>query len=180
MSKNKLLIIVVSLFLVHSQLSAATDVGTSSINLTKKVSPTNTNIKEMFATEFNVLAFALGMYYLDTEEHLSKEGIKEKLLQSHAILEEKFRVIFDLDNIDLEKNGFTRYYPFVMNEKDYMIRIFDADEKHYLEKTRVYHEGIFEDSEIGFQIIPGINSMLEERKPEKVELLDPTICSKQP
>lgn len=180
MSKSKFMTTFVCLFLVLTQGVTAQDLRTSSVNLAKKVSPTNIHIKENFASEFNILAFALGMYYLDTEARFSKDMIKEHLLENNTFCQEELNIAFDIDNMDFNKKGFTRYYPFVLRDKSFIIRIFDVDEKHYLPDFETFYEGTFENSEIGFQIIPGIKEILKSREAKKITLLDPSIFSTHP
>ena len=180
MNRGKLLLIIACLFLVHTQVIATENLGTYPINPVKKVSPTETNIKEAFARQFNILTFALGIYCLDTEGHLSKDAIKERLSSESGICEETLALVFDLNNIDFKKKGFTRYYPFSVKERDFIIRIFDIREKHYLPDFEVFYEGTFKESKIGFQILPGIKTILEEKKAEKATFPDPTLCLTHP
>ncbi|MBL7158532.1 MAG: hypothetical protein ISS91_03395 [Candidatus Omnitrophica bacterium] len=179
MSKSILLTLIVSLFLVHSIVVAAEELGTYPISPIEKVSPTEISIKETFASEFNILAFALGMYQLETEKGFSKEDIKAALSESNLSCGSAINMVFDLDNIDIRKKGFTRYYPFSANEKDFIIRIFDLREKHFLPEFEILHEGIFEDSDIGFQILPGLKTILRGKELNKFSLSDlsATECS---
>lgn len=179
MNKGKLLIIV-CLFLVHTSGAAALDIRTFPINPVKKVSPTETSIKEAFARQFNILAFALGIYRLDAGERMSKEEIKKRLAGDVALWNETISLAFDLDNIDLKKKGFTRYYPFTVEGKDFIIRIFDMKERHYLPDFEIFYEDVFKESKIGFQIIPGVNTILEGKKIEKAQFPNPAAYSTHP
>lgn len=178
MNKSKLLVILVCLFLVQTAVASSQDVGTSSINLVKKVSPTDTSIKETFLKEFNILTFALGLYYMDTKARLSKDIIREKLTQDTGVWRDEFDVSFDLENMDFKRKGLTRYYPFNVKGNDLIIRIFHTTEKHYLLECKVLEEGVFEDSNIGFQIIPGLNALLGTGPVEKIKPLEVTPTSK--
>ena len=180
MNKGKPFLIVLCLFLVHSSVDATLDIRTSPINPIKKVSPIETNIKELFAREFNILTFALGIYQLDTKGGLTKEYIKEALADNVRTCKDSLEVDFDLDNIDFRRKGFTRYYPFSVNGQDFIIRVFDLREEHYLPDFDIFYEGAFEESNIGFQIIPGIKTILKTTKAEKLHLYDPAIYSTQP
>jgi len=175
MNRKRFLIIVFCLFVVQTTSTYAIDIRTSAINLTKKVSPTNSDIKEFFATQFNILTFALSMYNLDTNERFTKDLIKEKLSQNQTLWQEEFDIKFDLDNIDFNKKGFTRYYPFTVDSKSFIIRIFDAEEKHYLPDMEVFYEGVLEDSNLGFQIVPGLVEILDNNKAHKLEIQDPSV-----
>ncbi len=177
MNKSRLLVMIVCLFLVHTSVAATVDTRTFPLNLSKKVSPTETSIKELFAKEFNILAFALGIYHLDVIERFSKDKIKEHLASGFAKWAESFTLAFDLDNIDFKKKGFTRYYPFTVNKKDFIIRIFDIREEHYLPDFEIFYEGVFETSKIGFQIIPGINTILKEKEINKEAFPRPNFAT---
>jgi len=180
MTRSKGIIIFVCLFLVQTQVARAQDLGTSSLNLIKKVSPTNLHVKEVFAYEFNILAFALGMYQMDIEDYLSKEDIKEKLIKNQSFCKEQFNITFDLDNIDFNKKGFTRYYPFTMNDRSFVIRVFNINEKYYLPDLEVFYEGVFEDSEVGFQIIPGVQEIIASQKIKRFNIVKPFLYATQP
>ncbi|GEM_PF-1435254 len=172
MNKGKLLIAIACLILVHTMSAAATEIGTYLLNPLKKVSPTETGLKEIFAREFNILAFALGIYHLDVEKRFSKNAIKKHLIIGAGKCEKILSVVFDLDNIDFRRKGLTRYYPFKAGGNDYIIRVFHSGERHYLEDFEIFYEGVFEESSIGFQIIPGINEILKEKKAEKIAVPD--------
>lgn len=178
MSKSILLTLIVSLFLVHNIVVAAEELGTYPVSLIEKVSPTEISIKETFASEFNILAFALGIYQFETEKGLSKEDIKAALSESNLSCNSAINMVFDLDNIDIRKKGFTRYYPFSANEKDFIIRIFDLREKHFLPEFEILHEGMFENSEIGFQILPGLQTILRGKELNKFSLSDPAAIGR--
>lgn len=180
MNKGRLLLIIACFALVHTQVAATPDIRTLPLNPHTKVSPTETNQWKNFLREFNLLAFALGIYYLDAKERLSKEDIKEKLTLDSAIWEKEFGITFDLDNIDFKKKGFTRCYPFTVNGKDFIIRIFDARDRHYLRGFEILYEDMFEKPRIGFQILPGINTILNGKKVERVSFSDPAAYFTHP
>ena len=166
--------------MVHTQVAATPDIRTSLLNPHTKVSPTETSIKEIFAREFNILAFALGIYHLDAQMRLSKQAIMEHLASGVALCEENLAVAFDLENIDFRRKGFTRYYPFKAGGKNFIIRIFDRNERHYLPDFAIFYEGVFEESNLGFQILPGINAILKAAKAEKITLQDPNRYAASP
>ena len=170
----------VCLFLVHSLSFAASDAGTNPFDATRNVNPLKNYQAETFLCQFNVLTFALGMYYMDTEGKLAKEGVREKLVNNSAIWKEAFGIDFDLDNIDFRKEGFTRYYPFSVEGRDFIVRIFDIREKKRLADCEVYYEGKFEKSNLAFQIIPGIKTLLNDKTIEKVEFAREDISSTCP
>lgn len=172
MNKNRLLLIIVCLFLVHSQLGIASSLGTLPLTPPGKVSPLETNQEIIFLKEFNILAFALGMYYLEAEERLSKDDLKERLSETLDRWEDKFNVIFDLDNI--VKHGFTRDYPFTVKNKSFIIRLFDVKDGYHVrrrlpDEVKILYEGEFKEG-IRFQILPGINAILKDEKIEPHEV----------
>ena len=182
MNKNRLLIIAVCLFLVHSQLGLASSLGTLPLTPPVKVSPTETNQNIIFLKEFNILAFALAMYHLEAEERLSNDSLKEHFSETLERWEDKFNVIFDLDNI--KRHGFVRYYPFTVKNKSLIIRLFnEIDEyharRHLPDDIKIICEGKFKEG-IKFQILPGINEILESKKIEKVSFQEPAACSTFP
>ena len=184
MSGGKLTVLLVCLLIFYSNASASSDIQTfvkaSAHNPPTKVGPTKISIKEIFAKEFNILTFALGMYQLDVGERLSKESIKMRLSTDVLFCKEAFSIAFDLENIDFNRKGFTRYYPFSVNEKDFIIRIFDADERHYLADFEIFYDGVLEESNIGFQIIPGVKEILADTKAERLTISDPATFTTNP
>lgn len=70
-------------------------------------------------------------------------------------------VRFDLDRIDMGKKGWTRYYPFSISGKDFIMRIFLTREYLFQPKAEVLYEDTTGDKELTFQILPGLNKILE-------------------
>jgi len=184
MTKGKLIVLLVCFCVLYFNAPASPDIQSfvkaSAINPAKKVSPTEISIKEIFAKEFNILTFALGMYQLDVGERLSKENIKMRLSDEVLFCKEAFSIVFDMENIDFNRKGFTRYYPFSVNGKDFIIRIFDADEKCYLADFEIFYDGVLEESNIGFQIIPGVKEILADTKAGKLSISDPAAFTTNP
>jgi hypothetical protein len=167
MNKSRLLLIIVCLFLVHTQLVTASGGGTLPLTPPAKVSPTETNQNIIFLKEFNILALALAMYYLEAEERLSNDGLKERLGETLDRWEDKFNVTFDLDSIG--RHGFVRDYPFTVRGKSFIIRLFDEMDAHHAARrlpddVKILYQGKFKEG-IGFQILPGINDILGEIEP---------------
>lgn len=177
LNKKKLLLVIVCLLLVHTQAATSLDIRTLLLTPPQKVSPIETNPEFTFLKEFNILTFALALYHLDAKEHLTKDIIKRRLATDCAVWKKALNIDFDLDNIDLNKRGFTRYYPFSINGKDFIVRIFDMKERHFLPEFDVFYEALFEDSGVGLQIIPGINTVLKSKRVEKVHLSNSAATS---
>ena len=94
MSKSKLLLLIVCLFLVQATTVTSLDIRTYPLNLNRKVSPTETSLGDVFLKEFNILTFALGMYELDAGRRLTKEDIKERLIEDSIRWSEEFDISF--------------------------------------------------------------------------------------
>lgn len=176
MNRNKLLIIGVCLFLVQSFVFASPVFRTIPLQNQPNVSPLEAEKNSYFFKSFNVLTFALGIYKLDVKQHLSNEIIEEKLAKSLVTCKEKFGITFDLYKVKCDKKSSVRYYVFTVDEKDFIIRFFDLKEKNSMPKLEVLYEGVFGNSKIGFQVLPGLNTMLEDKKIEKIILPFPTLA----
>jgi len=105
---------------------------------------------------------------METKENLSKEQIIERLAGQPEVWKEKLDIIFDLERMGFEKKGYTRYYPFSVRGRDFIIRFFRLREKNQLPVCEVLHEGTFPNSQVAFQIIPSINTLLEGKEIKKI------------
>ena len=178
MYKNKLILILACLFLVQPHVGATQDVRTIPVTSIIPVSPIESNPIPTTLHEYSILVFALSMYYMETRENLSMEQIRERLAGQPEVWKEKLAVAFDLDRTSFKKDGYTRYYPFSVRGRDFIIRFFRLKEKDKLPLCDVLHEGTFPDSELAFQIIPGINALLEGKDIKKIlpdKLPQPTM-----
>ncbi len=131
-----------------------------------KVSLNKPEISTLERYDIYVLCTALLIYKLDTIEKCPKDIIKERLTGQY---EESFfdlsSVNFDLENIDyFRKKGFTRYYPFYVNGKPFIIRIFRTDEKYFQPDVEILYEASMKNPPVTLQILKGVNAILEHCK----------------
>jgi len=140
------------------------------LNPQTKVSPNN--VKLAFLQKYDVLCMALLIYKLDAVERSPKEVVKESIMREYdRAFFNLTGVKFDLEHIDLGKKGWTRYYPFSVHGEWYIMRIFKTEERVYQPEVSVLLEGDIEDPKVTFQILPGINRILEQCKIKPHDLL---------
>ena len=114
-----------------------------------------------FKCMYDVVCAALLMYKLDAVERASKSVVRETLRKKYDGVFVNFSgVRFDLDKMDFMKKGWTRYYPFYVDDKPYIIRIFRTEESVYQLDADVLYEGALKNPQVTFQILPGINALL--------------------
>ena len=105
---------------------------------------------------YDAICMGVFLYELDTIARLSKEEIE----RSYPGLSLNSLVRFDLANMDLGKKGWTRYYPFSIGNKAFIMRIFLTAERAYQPSAPVLYEGSIADPAVTFQILPSINEMI--------------------
>lgn len=156
MDKKKMCVILAFLFLVQGA-AFTQDLlpGTISITPASKVS--------LNKAEIYILCMGLLIYKLDTIERFSKDVIKERITSQYdRSFFDSSGVNFDLENIDyFGKRGCTRYYPFYVNEKPFVVRIFRTDEKHFQPDVEILYEAGMENPPVTLQILKGVNAILE-------------------
>lgn len=141
----------------------------SSLIIPSKVLPdTNfplTNIKVdsnsgdiFFKKIYESVYIGLSIYKLDTIEKYAKERLIKNLNQTSV----KSDIKFDMNNIDIGKKGWTRYYPFSIGDKNFIMRIFLTEELQYQPKVKVLYEGTLERPAVTFQILPSLNDILSD------------------
>jgi len=113
---------------------------------------------EGFKKIYEVFCLALFVYRLDAVERCPKETVIKK----YGDLPAMSGVTLDLSNIDAGKKGWTRYYPFSIDGKDFVARIFLTKERFYQPRVTVLFEAAIENPDVTFQILPGINAILED------------------
>jgi len=70
---------------------------------------------------------------------------------------------FDVDNIHyFGKKGYTRYYPFYVNKRPYILRIFRTDEHHFQPDVEILYEGKMSSPAVTLQILDGVNCILKD------------------
>jgi len=164
------------LFLVPSIIAVPQGMlpGTLPIQPESKVSLTKSKIT--FKQKFDILCLALLIYKLDAVKRCSKGVVQEILRKEYDGAFVNFVGLqFDLENIDLGKKGWTRYYPFSIYDDHYIVRVFLTAERAYQPAVTVLHEGVIKSPPVTFQILPGLNSILDQ-----CEIEPANIYIKQP
>ena len=166
MGKKNLSLILAFLFLVQGA-AFTQDLlpGTMSFKPASKVSLNKPEISFLKKYDIYIFCTALLIYKLDTVQRYPKAIIKEKITNQYNNSDFGLSdVNFDLDNIDyFRKKGFTRYYPFYVNGEPFIIRIFRTDEKHFQPDPdiEILYEGSVKNPPVTFQILKGVNAILE-------------------
>ena len=155
--KKRLPVILAVLFLVQSiPLLQGTCAENYLLNPPSRVnlSSPDTPFREIY----EVFCAALTIYKLDAIEGHSKEAL---MRECAAKLPGK-EINFDLRRIDMGKKGWTRYYPFSIGDRHFIIRIFLTEERAYQAKAQTLFEGAIDNPAVTFQILPGINDILKD------------------
>ncbi len=175
MSKKKWSLLLAIFFLVQSI--------TSSSILSFENSPLNppTNIDANYSDGvvkkiYNAICLGVFLYELDTIGRLSKEEIERSYPGS--LLNSEVR--FDLANMGLGKKGWTRYYPFSVGNKAFIMRIFLTAERAYQPSVPVLYEGALADPAVTFQILPSLNEILSDCKIKPLKLYYSSAASRSP
>ena len=158
MNRKRLSILLALLFAVQA-------VASSSIYSTETYSlnpPTRVSLNEpqfLIKKTCEVLCLALFIYKLDVVGQYHKNTI----IKEYGDFIRSFSdVKFDLDHMDIGKNkdGLTRYYPFSVDGKYFIARIFYTDERTLQPDVKVLYEWTTKDQVFTLQILPGTNEIL--------------------
>lgn len=159
MSKKKWSIILTVFFLVQSiAFSSALSFESSPLN-----PPTNIDANysdPVIKRIYDVICMGVLLYELDAVKRLSREEIEK----SYPGLSLNTAVRFDLANMDLGKKGWTRYYPFSIGEKMFIMRIFLTAERAYQPSAPILYEGSIANPPVTFQVLPSLNEILADCK----------------
>ena len=159
MSKKKWSIILAIFFLVQSIVSSSVlSFECSSLNPPTKIDAAYSD--HVIKNIYDAICMGVFLYELDTIARLSKEEIKKK----YPALLLNSGVSFELANMDLGKKGWTRYYPFLIGDKSFIMRIFLTSEKVYQHSMLVLYEGAIANPAVTFQILPSINDTVSSCK----------------
>lgn len=157
MNKKRVPLVVAIFFLVQSIASSqAISLETWTLNPPTKVSLNKSDI--CFKYLFETIYSALSLYRLDTIERYSKDALIREY--GNTIFNPEVR--FDLEHIDIGKKGWTRYYPFSIGGRHFIIRIFLTDELTYQPKVMVLFESAIQNPAVTLQILPGLNEILRD------------------
>jgi len=163
---KKRLALILSVFFLAQSAAFSQDFlpRTTPVNPTAKVSLNKPEISFLKKYDFYILCTALLVYKLDVIERRSKGSIVEEVDgQYDGTFFRLSDIDFDLANIDYFRNkGYTRYYPFRVNNVPYIIRIFRTDEKVFQPDVEVIYEGNVKNPAVTFQILKGVNAILEQ------------------
>lgn len=184
MDKKKLAIVLIVLFLVQNVTFAQELLPrTLPLNPHARVSLNKGRLSfsQKYDAVWDVLCMALLIYKLDALKKYSKDVVKESIMNEYdRAFFNLAGIKFDLDNIDIGKKGWTRYYPFHIGDKSYVIRIFRSEEQAYQPKLTVLLEGTVgikgryngtdKKIPVTFQILPGVNAILKKSKIEPQKL----------
>lgn len=159
MNKKRLSIIAAVFFLVPAiSFSHELSAETWLLSPPSKVSLNETN--GYFKQLYDVLYLALSIYKSDAFNRYSKEA----LIREYGSALVNSQVRFDLEHIDIGKKGWTRYYPFSVDNKRFILRIFLTEEYSYQPKVAVLFEVNFNNPAVTLQVLPGINAILKDCK----------------
>jgi len=150
-------IIPVIFFLVQS-LTFPRESVSETCNLNPPIKVSMNESRFSFRAVYNVLNIALSIYKLDTIEGYSKE----RLISEHGRALFGPDIKFDLDQIDVGRKGWTRYYPFCIGGKYFVARIFLSRERFYQPRVEVLFEAVMSDPAVTLQILPGLNTILKD------------------
>jgi hypothetical protein len=127
-----------------------------------------------FKDTCNFLLTALSLYKADVFGKLPKNRLKE--IYSPVMNNSNIR--FDLDNIDMMKKGWTRYYPFSAGGKQMIARMFLTSETKFQPDVTVLSEAVLENSGVTLQILPGIDGILKDRTIKPNNIYSPSQADK--
>ncbi len=181
MNKKRLAVILTVFFLVQSSSSPqGLHAELQALN-----PPTKIDLKDpqiCLKKLSDVLCLALFIYKLDTgygsanNVRYSKEALIDKY---GSFLRNFSEVKFDLERIDIIKQRWTRYYPFSIEGKRFLIRVFFTEQYDRQLAVSVLFEGTARSGELTFQILPGVNEILKDCniRPHRIYLEDPLAQS---
>jgi len=117
-------------------------------------------VDRSFKKIYDSVCFALSVYVSDVIGRSSKEDLIKNF--SRIALHPGIR--FDLENMDIIKKGWTRYYPFSIEGKEFIMRIFLTSERSYQPPAPVLYEGSIATPAVTFQVLPSLNTILSDCK----------------
>jgi hypothetical protein len=101
---------------------------------------------------------ALFLYERDAIKRCPKEVVVKEAGKTFADIP---WIRFDLEHIDIVEKGWTRYYPFSIDGKQFIIRIFLTEEKYLQPKVETLLNGSIEKPPVTFEILPALSSVLK-------------------
>lgn len=113
-----------------------------------------------FKKIYESVCFGLALYKSD----VIGRRPKEELIKDASTAALGPGIIFDLENIDAVRKGWTRYYPFSIDGKDFIMRIFLTEELRFQPDAPVLYEGSISFPAVTFQVLPSLNEILSTCK----------------
>jgi hypothetical protein len=113
-----------------------------------------------FKQVYGSVCIGLSIYKLDVIERYTKEKLITTFQAGAA--RPGLEIRFDMENIDVGKKGWTRYYPFSVDGKNFIMRIFLTSELEYQPKTKVLYEGKLGSPAVTFQVLPPLSEILSD------------------
>jgi hypothetical protein len=104
------------------------------------------------------ICIGLSIYKLDAFEKYTKERIAADLRTGSNTVK------YDMENLDIGRKGWTRYYPFSIGDKNFIMRIFLTSEERYQSEVKVLYEGKLDNPAVTFQVLPSLNELLSDCK----------------
>lgn len=140
--------------LTFSQIASATNYPLTQIKVTANCPDV------LFKKIFDSICFGLSVYKSDVIGQFTKEA----LIKNFGKVVLNPSISFDLENIDIIKKGWTRYYPFSIDGKSFILRIFLTEEKAYQPAVAILYEGNIQNPAVTFQVLPSLNEILADCK----------------
>lgn len=154
---RKIVPVVLVMFFLVQGLTFPREAVSETCNLNPPIRVSMNESRFSFRTVYNVLNLALFVYKLDTVGEYSKERLISECGKALSGPDIKF----DLDQIDVGRKGWTRYYPFCVGRKYFVARIFLSKERFYQPRVEVLYEAVMSNPAVTFQILPDLNTILK-------------------
>ena len=141
--------------------------------------PTNIDVNHsdpVMKKIYDAICLGVSLYKLDTIAGLSRGEIE----RSYPGLSPNSPVRFDLANMDLGRKGWTRYYPFSVGNKSFIMRIFLTAERAFQSSVPVLYEGAIANPAITFQVLPSLNEILSDCRIKPLKLYYSSAASRSP
>ena len=155
MKRNRLLVLLAALFLL--QYTAPSSIFSDPNFPLTQIKVGSDPSDHFFKQIYESVCIGLSIYKLDAIEHNTKEKIMTGFHSGGGN-----SVRFDMGNMDIGKKGWTRYYPFSIGDKNFMMRIFLTKELQYQPKVKVLYEGTLDNPAVTFQVLPSLGELLSD------------------
>ena len=130
----------------------------------------------LFGKIFGMVCFGVDLYIADAIKHHNKQD----LISEYEDAALSRGIGFDFGSFDIKKKGYTRYYPFLIGGKSFILRIFLTDEKCFQPEMKVLYEGSIENPAVTFQVLPSLNEILADCKIKPRPVYSPETVTRSP